>query len=96
MRHDWRRMPSTELLTIDPRCVVLVLARKKNDEIFISDNIIVKIIEISGNTVRLGIQCPRDIPVLRGELVGQRTQEFTLPLSRFMVPQPSLQILKAG
>jgi len=47
---------------------MLVLSRKKNESIFISENVRIEILKVSGNTVRLGIQAPRDVKVLRGEL----------------------------
>jgi len=47
---------------------MLVLSRKKNESIVISDNIRIEVLKVSGNSVRIGIQAPRDIKVLRGEL----------------------------
>lgn len=48
---------------------MLVLSRKCNQEIIVNGNIRIQIIGISGNTVRLGIEAPKDIGILRGELV---------------------------
>lgn len=47
---------------------MLVLSRKKNESIVIGDNIKIEVLKVSGNTVRIGIQAPRDVKVLRGEL----------------------------
>jgi len=47
---------------------MLVLSRKKNESIVISDNIRIEVLKVSGNTVRIGIQAPREVKVLRGEL----------------------------
>lgn len=47
---------------------MLVLSRKKNESIIIGDNIKIEVLKVSGNTVRIGIQAPRDVKVLRGEL----------------------------
>lgn len=47
---------------------MLVLSRKKDDSIVIGENIRLEILKVSGNTVRIGIQAPREIEVLRGEL----------------------------
>lgn len=47
---------------------MLVLSRKKNEQIVIDGQIEVEILQIKGNTVRLGIKAPRDVKVLRGEL----------------------------
>lgn len=51
---------------------MLVLSRKWNEEIIIAGNIRVKILEISGNRVRLGVSAPDEVPVLREEIHGLR------------------------
>ncbi len=48
---------------------MLVLTRKQNEKIQIGDNITITVIRTKGKAVRLGIDAPRDINVLRGELV---------------------------
>lgn len=48
---------------------MLVLTRKQNESIVISDNICITVLKVSGNTVRLGIEAPQEVKVLRGELV---------------------------
>ena len=47
---------------------MLVLSRKQNQEIVIGDNIKITVLKIKGNTIRLGIDAPRDVKVIRGEL----------------------------
>lgn len=47
---------------------MLVLSRKKDESIVINDDIEVRIVEIRGDKVRLGIEAPKDIPVHRGEV----------------------------
>lgn len=47
---------------------MLVLARKVNDKILIGDNIEITIVSISGDTVRIGIEAPKDIKILRSEV----------------------------
>jgi carbon storage regulator len=47
---------------------VLVLSRRREESIRISDNIVVTVLEIRGNRVRIGIDAPREILVLRTEL----------------------------
>ncbi len=47
---------------------MLVLTRKNNQKIQIGDNVTLTILNVKGNTVKVGIDAPRDIRVLRGEL----------------------------
>ena len=47
---------------------MLVLTRKLNEEILIGDDIKVTLIRVRGNTVRIGIEAPRDVRIVRGEL----------------------------
>ncbi|MCE9606203.1 MAG: carbon storage regulator [Planctomycetia bacterium] len=47
---------------------MLVLSRKENERIRLGDSIIVTIVRVSGDKVRLGIQAPPDVLVLRDEL----------------------------
>ena len=48
---------------------MLVLTRKIEEQIHIGDNITISILKLKGNTVRIGIEAPRNIRVLRGELL---------------------------
>ncbi len=47
---------------------MLVLTRKMNEQILIGDDIKITLVRVRGNTVRIGIEAPRDVRVLRGEL----------------------------
>jgi carbon storage regulator len=47
---------------------MLVLSRKKNESIIISDDITVTVIEIRGDKVRLGIEAPKHVTVHRREV----------------------------
>lgn len=47
---------------------MLVLTRKLNQEIRISDDIVVRVIGIRGNQVRLGIVAPDHVSILREEI----------------------------
>jgi len=48
---------------------MLVLSRKLNETIMIGDDIELKIVEVKGDTVRIGIEAPKALEILRGELV---------------------------
>ena len=47
---------------------MLVLSRKPNESIVIGDDIEVKIVEVKGDYVKLGITAPKHIPVHRKEI----------------------------
>ena len=48
---------------------MLVLARKADQTIQIGHGVTIRVLEISGSTVRIGVKAPRQIPVMRGELL---------------------------
>jgi carbon storage regulator len=48
--------------------VMLVLSRKVGEEIRIDGQIKVRIVKISGNRVRIGIDAPDDVQIIRQEL----------------------------
>jgi carbon storage regulator len=54
---------------------MLVLSRKTQEAIVINGEITVRIIEIRGNTVRLGIEAPKEIPVHRSEIFERTTAQ---------------------
>lgn len=55
---------------------MLVLTRKKDEGIRIGDEITIKVIALKGGGVRLGIEAPVEIPVVRSELLpGDRSGE---------------------
>jgi carbon storage regulator len=47
---------------------MLILSRKSSECIVIDGGITVQVIEIQGNRVRLGIEAPKEISILRSEL----------------------------
>ena len=51
---------------------MLVLTRKAGEKIVIGDNVVVSIVEVKGGKIRVGIEAPRDVHVLRAELVDDR------------------------
>lgn len=47
---------------------MLVLGRKTGETITIGDNIKVSVIRLEGGRVRLGVDAPKDVCILRAEL----------------------------
>ncbi|HVX61485.1 MAG TPA: carbon storage regulator [Pirellulales bacterium] len=50
---------------------MLVLTRKTQQQIQIGENIVITILHVKGQAVRVGIQAPRDIRVIRSEINGK-------------------------
>lgn len=58
---------------------MLVLSRKPGERILIGDDVAVTIVRIGPNTVRLGIDAPRNMNIVREELC-QRVEENGHPV----------------
>jgi flagellar assembly factor FliW len=65
---------------------VLILTRKIGESILIGDNIRVVVLEVRGRQIRLGIEAPADIVVLREE-IAQRLADENLQASNFSLPE---------
>jgi len=50
---------------------MLVISRKIEEELKIGDNITIKIIDIEKNQVKIGIDAPRNISIVRAELLKE-------------------------
>lgn len=50
---------------------MLALSRKKDEAIVINDDIEIKIIEIKGDQVKIGISAPKSVPIYRKEVYVQ-------------------------
>jgi len=54
---------------------MLILTRKEGEGIRLGENIRVVLVQLKGNQVRLGIECPNSMRVLREELYQAVRQE---------------------
>ena len=50
---------------------MLALSRKKDEAIIINDNIEVKILEIKGDQIKIGVSAPKSVPIYRKEVFTQ-------------------------
>ncbi len=46
----------------------MILARKSNESIHIGDDIIITVLSVDGGTVKLGVEAPKEVKLLRGEV----------------------------
>ncbi len=57
---------------------MLVLSRRENEQIlFPSLGITLEVLRVKGNTTRIGISAPDDVPIQRAELQGLKSLDFT-------------------
>jgi carbon storage regulator len=54
---------------------VLVLNRKPGERLFIGDDIIITIVRLTPHNVRIGIQAPKELNVVREEIAERETEE---------------------
>jgi len=47
---------------------MLVLSRQRNEDVIIGDDIVIKVVEIRGDKVRLGVDAPKEVTVHRREI----------------------------
>lgn len=47
---------------------MLILSRKSGESLLINEEIEIKIIEVSGDKVKIGIEAPKNVKILRKEL----------------------------
>jgi len=56
---------------------MLVLARKKGQSIMIGQDIKIMVVEVTGETVRLGLEAPAQLEIFREEIYRDLQQENT-------------------
>jgi carbon storage regulator CsrA len=61
---------------------MLVLTRKANEQVLIGNNIILSIVEVRGNRVKLGIDAPPGVDIMRAELLNRPVPLVVKPGAR--------------
>jgi carbon storage regulator len=69
---------------------MLVLARKSKETIQIGDQITISILRIKGNSVRIGIEAPGDVRVIRGEIASKHQDQHDTASASDMSGRPSI------
>jgi carbon storage regulator len=73
---------------------MLVVTRKTEESIIISDNIEVTVLEVNKDRVKLGISAPKDIKIIRNEL--KHAQEANVDSSKAVSREALDALLAAG
>ena len=60
---------------------MLVLTRKLMEKLYIGPDVCVTVVRLEGGQVRLGIEAPREISVVRAELIDGKVVEPTVPVA---------------
>ena len=63
---------------------MLILTRRSNERIFIGDDIVLSILSIEGNRVKVGIDAPKEVSIVREEIRDN-------PVELVLVEQPALK-----
>jgi carbon storage regulator len=72
---------------------MLVLTRKIGESINIGDNIKISIMDIKGNSVRIGVDAPRSMSVFREEIYSKIQEENKLAMGWNATDMSSLKDL---
>ena len=60
---------------------MLVLSRKPGERILVGDNVAITVVRIGPNNVRIGIEAPRDLNIVREELCVKSSTADTEPVA---------------
>ena len=75
---------------------MLVLSRKKGEAVVIGHNVTVRVIDVRGDQVRVGIDAPRSVTVHREEIYRQVVEENAAAARSADLASPLLQARRPG
>lgn len=67
---------------------MLILARKRDESIIINDNIEISVIEIKGESVKIGINAPDSVKIYRREVYDAIQKENKAALNSIVTTLP--------
>ena len=67
---------------------MLVLSRKKGESLSVGQEITIEILSVDGDRVRIGIQAPREVRIIRKELL-----EETVNINKIAVSTPAVNFM---
>jgi carbon storage regulator len=74
---------------------MLILTRKQNEEIRINKDIVIKVLAINENQIKIGIEAPANIEILRGELY-EKVKQTTIEASVKSKELPKIEHLSVN
>ena len=67
---------------------MLMMTRRAGQQIVVGDDITIEVVEVAGNTVRLGVSAPRSVPVYREEIWTAVRAENEAAAAAMQLPEP--------
>lgn len=67
---------------------MLVLSRKERERIRLGDSIVLTVVQVSGDRVRIGVEAPADVLILRDELEPHSRTQASAPVVSGPPPGP--------
>lgn len=71
---------------------MLVLSRKINERIRIGDNIEIMVISVVGDQVRIGIEAPKEVKILRSEVYEEIQNQNTVAVIGSPLPDSEIAL----
>ncbi len=68
---------------------MLILARKRDESIIINDNIVISVVEIKGESVKIGINAPDSVKIYRREVYEAIQKENKAALNSVVTTLPT-------
>ena len=68
---------------------MLIITRRPGEKVMVGEDIVVHVMEIVGNSVRVGIEAPRSVPVYREEIWNAVREENRAAADAFPTDLPT-------